>query len=274
MSDFSPLAVCDILSEKSGLGIACQVDARDSNHVEFFFADLPRANTFFFDLLVGWQTFKVVGRPGAFSRDLLRAMRLKGAADASAFLRIYGAIGSSKMRNSLKVNGESTDVVSADIWTKEWTSFEWTIEPELSQFAGKDGLDKLQVITDTLLRCIGAIVSLVPIHGRAKVEGQIVTRTVEAYERDESLREDCLKFYGYTCQVCRFDFEKEYGREGKGFIEVHHIERLADRQLSETNPITDLIPLCANCHRMAHRRVPPYIPEEIRKMIMSARAQG
>ncbi len=271
MSDLNPLAVCEVLSEKSGLGIAYQVDARDSNRTEFYFTDLPRANTFFFDLQVGWQTFKVTARPGAFSRDLLLAMRQKGAIDPSPFLRIYSAIGISKMRNTLKINGESIDVSSTEIWTKEWASFEWAIEPELSQFAGKDSRDKVQVITDTLLRCIGGIVSLLPIHGRPRIEGQHVTRTVEGYERDESLRDDCLKFYGHTCQVCHFDFEKAYGPEGKGFIEVHHIERLADRQLSETNPITDLIPLCANCHRVAHRRVPPYVPDEIREMIKNAR---
>ena len=274
MSNFNPFAVCEVLSEKSGLGISCHVDPRDSSRIEYFFTDLPRANTFFFDLLMGWQVFKVTARPGAFSRDLLQAMRLKGAEDASTFLRIYKAIGASKIRNSVKINGKSVDVGSPGIWDNEWSSFEWTLEPEPSQFAGRESHQKLQIITDTLLRCIGAIVSLVPIHGAAKLEGEKVVRTVEGYERDESLRNDCLKFYGYTCQVCEFDFEKQYGPEGKDFIEVHHIERLADRQLSETNPITDLIPLCANCHRMAHRRTPPYAPTEIREMIRKAKSQA
>ena len=274
MSVFNPSAICEVLSEKSGLGVACQVDPRDSSRIEYFFTDLPRANTFFFDLAMGWHIFKVTARPGAFSRDLLRAMRMKGAEDSSTFLRIYKAIGTSKVRSSLKINGTVVDVGDPRVWTIEWASFEWTIEPEPSQFSGREEVERIQIITDTLLRCIGAIVSIVPIHGAAKLEGGQVTRTVESYERDQSLRDDCLKFYGFTCQVCEFDFEKEYGLEGMGFIEVHHIERLADRQLSETNPITDLIPLCANCHRMAHRRVPPYTPAEIKEMIRRAKARG
>jgi 5-methylcytosine-specific restriction protein A len=40
-----------------------------------------------------------------------------------------------------------------------------------------------------------------------------------------------------------------------------------------TNPITDLVPLCANCHRIAHKRTPPYRPDEIRLMIEVARAE-
>lgn len=274
MSNFNPSAICEVLSAKSGLGISCQVDPRDSSRIEYFFADLPRANTFYFDLAMGWQIFKITARPGAFSRDLLRAMRLKGSEDSSTFLRIYKAIGTSKVRNSLKINGTIVDVEAPAIWANDWSTFEWTIEPEPSQFSGREEDERLQIITDTLLRCIGAIVSLVPIHGVAKLEGGQVMRTVESYERDQSLRDDCLKFYGFTCQVCEFDFEEEYGHEGKGFIEVHHIERLADRQLSETNPITDLIPLCANCHRMAHRRVPPYTPAEIKEMIRGAKAKG
>lgn len=274
MSEFNPVILCDVLSDKSGLSISCQVDSRDPNHVEYFFADLPRANTFFFDLFMGWQVFKIIAHPGSFSRDLLQAMRKKGADDASTFTRIYNAIYSSKVRSTLKIDGDVVHSWPNQIWQKNWDSFEWVIEPAPGRFAGREAADKLEIITDTMLRCIGAVVSLVPIHGTSRIEGGQVARTIESYERDESLREDCLKLYGYTCQVCEFDFEKKYGREGRGFIEVHHIERLADRQLSETNPITDLIPLCANCHRMAHRHVPPYTPSEIRDMIKSANSQA
>jgi 5-methylcytosine-specific restriction protein A len=274
MTDFDPKNISEVLSEKTGLGISCQVDSRFPNHIEFFFSDIPRPNTFFFDLDFGWQTFKLTGRPSAFSRDLLYAMRQKGLDDSSAFIRIFKTIGISKMRNSLKINGEIVDINSTSLWTKELSSFEWIIEPELGRFAGKEQAEKNQIITDTLLRCIGAIVSLIPTNGRTRTEGQQITRTVETYERDELLRLDCLKFYGYACQVCGFDFEKEYGTEGKGFIEVHHIERLADRRLSETNPITDLIPLCANCHRVAHLRTPPYAPDEIIKFIQNKKAKS
>lgn len=73
-------------------------------------------------------------------------------------------------------------------------------------------------------------------------------------ERDPQLRDDALAIHGFDCMGCGFNFEKAYGDLGKGFIEVHHIVPLADAGKSITDPSTDLIVLCSNCHRMVHRK--------------------
>lgn len=52
---------------------------------------------------------------------------------------------------------------------------------------------------------------------------------------------------------CGFGFEKAYGPLGKDFIEVHHVVPLSEAGRVNTDPLTDLIVLCANCHRMVHR---------------------
>ncbi len=40
-------------------------------------------------------------------------------------------------------------------------------------------------------------------------------------------------------------------REVKGFIEIHHLKTLSILAgAEEVDPHSDLIPLCANCHRM------------------------
>ena len=69
--------------------------------------------------------------------------------------------------------------------------------------------------------------------------------------------------------ICGFDFEEKYGELGRGYIEVHHI-----KPLSELNeevvivPETDLICVCANCHRMLHRfRNYIVTPEELKQMV-------
>ncbi|MEH0868059.1 HNH endonuclease [Phytobacter diazotrophicus] len=57
-----------------------------------------------------------------------------------------------------------------------------------------------------------------------------------------------------TKPCCGFNFEKFYGEHGKGFIHVHHIKpihTLGDNY--NVDPISDLIPLCPNCHSMIHR---------------------
>lgn len=73
-------------------------------------------------------------------------------------------------------------------------------------------------------------------------------------ERNPLLRKDALAIHGYDCMACGFNFEEHYGEIGKNFIEVHHVVSLAKAGKTETNPETDLVVLCANCHRMVHRR--------------------
>ena len=73
-------------------------------------------------------------------------------------------------------------------------------------------------------------------------------------ERDPKLREDALRVHGLDCMACGFNFERAYGNHGKGFIEVHHVVPLSDLGKTKTDPVTDLVVLCANCHRMVHRK--------------------
>jgi hypothetical protein len=100
------------------------------------------------------------------------------------------------------------------------------------------------------------------------VEGTCRNITVNAYERDPAARDACIAHYGLSCQICNFNFEEGYGELGAGFIHVHHIVPLADIGKEYTvDPITDLIPLCANCHAMIHRRKPALTVEELEQYI-------
>lgn len=88
----------------------------------------------------------------------------------------------------------------------------------------------------------------------AKTEGGEKVYISVRRERDPQLRDDALAIHGLDCMACGFNFEKTYGPVGKGFIEVHHVVPLADAGKSITDPATDLIVLCANCHRIVHRK--------------------
>lgn len=73
-------------------------------------------------------------------------------------------------------------------------------------------------------------------------------------ERSARNRIQAIKLHGYKCQVCGFDFESTYGSLGRNYIEVHHVNPLAEQDGEHiVNPETDLVCLCANCHRMIHR---------------------
>ena len=88
-----------------------------------------------------------------------------------------------------------------------------------------------------------------------RTEGAIHQYYGKRYERDPINRLRAIEYHGTSCSVCGFDFEESYGERGKGFIEVHHIKPLSSSdQEIVINPETDLVPVCANCHRMIHRR--------------------
>jgi 5-methylcytosine-specific restriction protein A len=88
-------------------------------------------------------------------------------------------------------------------------------------------------------------------------EGGKHEHIINIYERSPEARKRCIESYGYKCCVCGFDFEKEYGELGKGFIHVHHIKPLSEiNENYNVDPKKDLRPICPNCHAMLHRKSP------------------
>ncbi len=83
-------------------------------------------------------------------------------------------------------------------------------------------------------------------------------RSREAKKRQEKI-DQTLKDKGgkLRCEVpgCGFDFQKVYGKLGKGFAVVHHLFPLArgDDDGRETL-LKDLAVVCGNCHLMIHRK--------------------
>lgn len=100
------------------------------------------------------------------------------------------------------------------------------------------------------------------------VEGRQSYSFTTKYERDPELRKQALLIHGYVCAACSFNFERFYGEYAKGFIHIHHIEPLFESGEKVVNPETDLIPLCANCHAIIHRRRNKTLNiEELKNMI-------
>ena len=106
----------------------------------------------------------------------------------------------------------------------------------------------------------------------SQIEGDRNQSACGKYERSVRNRMLCLDFWGFSCQTCGLDPEQTYGLAGKKIIHVHHKTPLSQMEKpGPVDPKSDLIPLCPNCHNFAHKRVPPFSPEEI-KEILSARA--
>jgi len=103
-------------------------------------------------------------------------------------------------------------------------------------------------------------------------EGGLLMRQYAKRERDPKLREAKIKQVrqsgrGLGCEVCGFDFEATYGDRGSGYVECHHIVPLHVTG-RRTVRLVDLVLICANCHRMIHRRRPWLRPEELRSLVL------
>lgn len=86
-------------------------------------------------------------------------------------------------------------------------------------------------------------------------------------ERSQRNRELCLAIHGYDCKICGLSLTKKYGSLADQFIHVHHIESIAAAGPRWIDPSKDLITVCPNCHAMLHRKSPPLLPEELKKII-------
>lgn len=100
------------------------------------------------------------------------------------------------------------------------------------------------------------------------MEGASRRVTMNVYERNPEAREECLRHYGHDCSICGFNFSNSFGKIGANFIHVHHLKPLSQiGQSYKLNPITDMRPVCPNCHAMIHKKTPAYSIEEIRKIM-------
>lgn len=104
------------------------------------------------------------------------------------------------------------------------------------------------------------------------VEGRAQLRIHLRRERSRKLVRDFKEgLAGLSCQVCDFDFEREYGEAGSGYIEAHHTVPVAMLDDGATTKITDLVALCANCHRVIHRNgLMPW--RELRRLVLTRRS--
>lgn len=81
---------------------------------------------------------------------------------------------------------------------------------------------------------------------------------MEFRKRNKILRQACINYYkalhgGHiVCECCGFDFNKAYDIDDE-YIEIHHRFPFSQTEGEHhVNSQTDLVPLCANCHRMIH----------------------
>ena len=99
-------------------------------------------------------------------------------------------------------------------------------------------------------------------------EGTEQNITSKDYERNPIYRDIVISLRGPICSCCDLRFEDKYGAYGRDFIEIHHVVPVSVlKGQNKFDPLTDLLPICSNCHSIIHRREVPYTISEIRESL-------
>lgn len=97
-------------------------------------------------------------------------------------------------------------------------------------------------------------------------EGQRASRETNYFARNPKLVKAAKAHYGTSCLGCGFNFAEFYGEIGDDYIEVHHKRQMAEDKV-RLKTVADVDVLCANCHRIVHRRPVPLTLAELKALI-------
>lgn len=105
-------------------------------------------------------------------------------------------------------------------------------------------------------------------------EGRLLFRWHRTRERNRGVvdrkKQSVLDAGGrLECEACGFNFGRQYGSAGESYIECHHRVPLSETGETRTKT-SDLILLCANCHRVAHRARPWLTPDALQGLVRAA----
>ncbi|MRL70016.1 HNH endonuclease [Brevundimonas sp. SPF441] len=233
-------------------------------------------------LEVAWRSIELSFRPGPFAGPLIGQMGGAGPEARLAFRRLADDIRSRGGVVTLVVNGDVQTAGDDASWPETWRQLDLRVRRSPAVVNTEDHPDNDAEVEAWAVRFTGLLLSLVPVERlddaatsvpEGLPEGASVRVEVNRYERSRTNRANCLALHGCQCKACDLDLGDKYGPAGEGFIHVHHVVPVSKLGAGYiVDPLTDLVPLCPNCHGIAHRTDPPASVAAIRAMLAAAAA--
>lgn len=263
--------IAELLTDRFGLLLVGEtVSDADGQRIRLSPKDVARTQGFSIEVLIGWRTIEVDFIPASFAATLVAEMQNASLQQRTIFLTFVEAVIKDSGSFIFTINSMPADPFDNQIWANAWRSVGLKIRSSPIVIDPKNNTIVQSLAVLWAGRLLGLSLALLPLEEKliGEPEGGAVRTEVSRYERSSLNRVACIEIQGTICKVCGFDFANVYGVIGKGFIEVHHIEPVSGIvQGTIVDPTRDLVPLCANCHAMIHRRKPPYRLEELRSML-------
>ncbi|MFM7011403.1 MAG: HNH endonuclease [Betaproteobacteria bacterium] len=278
MTKLDPRALAEAVSVETGLGFIGS-EGRTSEGVrwlELIPAGHPAGQTFAIRAEIGWRRIDVRFRLGSFASELMSSVRSADESGRRVFRAILDACSNAGADVALNLNGATRSHKDDAVWNESWRSFGFAVgKGMLAINEGNDAAD-MRLIEEWTTRVAAAVIALLPVeveveevldaHGLP--EGAKMRIEVNRYERDRRNRAAALAIHGHRCMACGTDMAERYGPVAEGLIEVHHIVPVSEVGPGYIiNPESDLVPLCPDCHSVAHRRSPPYSIKELQSML-------
>jgi 5-methylcytosine-specific restriction protein A len=239
-------------------------------------AGIPREISFTVDVALGWRSIALILVPGAFAGPLVASMGEAGSEERGTFAQLALLCARSRGAVTLEVNGAPVDVVGGDNWPDAWRrmSLRLVKSPAVVNTEDYPANDaELLLWTRHFLSLALALMPLEEFEPDAVInpdglpEGAKVRIEANRYERSRINRAACIELQGDSCLVCDFNFGETFGDHGEGFIHVHHVVPVSQIGAGyRVSPVTDLVPLCPNCHAMSHQFDPPATVAELRAL--------
>ncbi len=259
------------LSEKYGVAVKMSFN---SSKLYLRLADLEFGEGFSIVLKSEWRNISVEFVHDNFSAILLKSMETATNTKKYIFEKLSSIYLKKYKELKMIVNKKEVNPLVSEEWGDNWTYLR--IKMTKFPIRNETGQDTEEIIIEILEDFLGLILTLLPVEETlvednpvtSMPEGALTKIVVNRYERSLINRQNCLLLKGYICNVCEFNFERNYGDLGAKFIHVHHIVPVSKLGANyEINPETDLVPLCPNCHAMIHKKNPPFSVEELKKIL-------
>lgn len=266
------------LSHEIGLPFEGRLKTSDERQRTLEFVPAGHSDRYTFSIIatLRFRRLELEFLPGNYAADLLQSMREAGDHAKELFNILLDECRTKGATVQVSVNGAPEDETSTAFWEQDWRRFRVGLKRPNLEIGDTDESD-VEIMVPWLLRFTAAVTSLLPLEDAAEdeipnedglPEGAVTRVEVNRYERDRRNRAAALAIHGSDCASCGMSFADTYGDIAAGFIEVHHITPVSKMTPGyRVNPKTDLIPLCPNCHSVAHRRKPPLTVDEIKEVL-------
>lgn len=265
----------------SRFGIAFTVTAgedSDGPWLDVLPADLHPNEGFTVRTQFGWRSVSATFRPGKFSADLIAEMDASARAGSPAFRAMARLLEQEGGKLSMAINSKDVNPSEPASWEGPWRSFALSVRKSPHLVNEDDGIAVEREVLFWGGGIVGMALSLVPIdelppeadaEDLGLPEGAKVSVEVNRYERSRINRAVCIAAHGTVCKACDFDFAAVYGELGAGYIHIHHVIPVSRMGAGYVvDPVADLVPLCPNCHAIAHRVDPPLSLVDLKRIIV------